>query len=63
MTINTKITKNTGKKAELDLGSKVVDRVRITNEKIVSCVRTTKSIKRQQSLRHNSITMIEHYSM
>lgn len=63
MTINTKISKNTGKKAELDLGSKVIDKVRVTSEKTVSCVRTTKRISSQQSLRHNSITRIEHYSM
>lgn len=61
MTIDIKIKKNITTKAELDKGSKAINKVQVTNEKIASSVRTTKNIRRQLGLKHTSISMVEHY--
>lgn len=61
MIIDVNSQKNSGEEAELGKESQAIDKSQKSSRKIASCVRTTKSIRRQLGLKHISISMVEHY--
>ncbi len=61
MIIDINSQKNQDREIGLGKESQAIDKAQKSSGKIASCVRTTKSIRRQLGLKHTSISMVEHY--